>query len=91
MAKHLILGDEVGFAKSTIKGYERGVRKPDPETLNAIAVHYGKTVDELLHTDLTGLEKITFRINSTSQIISMQEAILQLFLLETSYEKSTLN
>lgn len=74
-----VLGTEVGFAKSTIKGYESGVRKPDPETLKAIAEHYGKTVDELLHTDLTGLEKITFTLDSLSQVISLQDTILPLF------------
>lgn len=76
------LGVAVGFAKNTIKGYESGVRKPDPETLSAIAVHYGKTVDELLHTDLTGLKKITFTIDSHSQITSLYEDILPLFTSE---------
>lgn len=31
------LGAAIGFAKSTIKGYENGSRKPDPDTLKTIA------------------------------------------------------
>ena len=71
-----VLGNTIGFAKSTIKGYESGVRKPDPETLKAIAEHYGKTIDELLHTDLTGLEKISFNLDSPKKVVALQEAIL---------------
>ena len=52
------LGEVIHFARSTVKGYENGSRKPDPKTLNSIAKHYGKTVDELLYTDLTELDKI---------------------------------
>ena len=74
-----VLGNTIGFAKSTIKGYESGVRKPDPETLKAIAEHYGKTIDELLHTDLTGLEKISFNLDSPKKVVALQEAILPLF------------
>lgn len=32
------LGAAIGFAKSTIKGYENGSRKPDPDTLKALAM-----------------------------------------------------
>lgn len=74
-----VLGNTIGFAKSTIKGYESGVRKPDPETLKAIAEHYGKTIDELLHTDLTGLEKISFNLDSPKKVVALQEAMLPLF------------
>lgn len=49
------LGDFVGAAKSTIKGYENGSRTPDPEILKKLAAHYGKTVDEIMYSDLTGL------------------------------------
>lgn len=52
------LGNAIGFAKSTIKGYENGSRKPDLDTVKSIANYYGKTVDELMYTDMTNLEKI---------------------------------
>lgn len=38
------LGEVIHFARSTVKGYENGSRKPDPQTLKSIAKHYGKTV-----------------------------------------------
>lgn len=73
------LGNTVGYAKSTIKGYENGTRKPDPNTLHALAAHYGKTVDELFHTDLSGLEKISFFADSTSKMTVLYEAMMPLF------------
>lgn len=46
------LGKSLGFAKTTIAGYEKGERVPDMETLRKIAEHYYITVDELVNSDL---------------------------------------
>ena len=51
------LGGSIHCAKSTVKGYENGSRK-NLQTLQLLAAHYNKPVDELLYTDLTGLESI---------------------------------
>lgn len=72
------LGAAIGFAKSTIKGYENGSRKPDPDTLKAIANYYGKTVDELMYTDLTSLEKINVQQLSLSSAIETFKKIMPL-------------
>ena len=73
------LGDAIGFAKSTIKGYENGSRKPDPDTVKTIANYYGKTVDELMHTDLTSLEKINLQQISLSSIVEIFKKTMPLF------------
>ncbi len=73
------LGDAIGFAKSTIKGYENGSRKPDPDTVKTIANYYGKTVDELMHTDLTSLEKINLQQISLSSTVEIFEKTMPLF------------
>ena len=72
------LGAAIGFAKSTIKGYENGSRKPDPDTLKALANYYGKTVDELMYTDLTSLEKINVQQLSLSSAIETFKKIMPL-------------
>lgn len=72
------LGAAIGFAKSTIKGYENSSRKPDPDTLKAIAKYYGKTVDELMYTDLTSLKKIKVQQLSLSSAIETFKKIIPL-------------
>ena len=52
------LGSKMFLSKTTISGYESGRRKPDFEKLVVIAKHFGKSVDELLHTDLTTVARI---------------------------------
>ena len=52
------LGSKVFLSKTTISGYESERRKPDFEKLVVIAKHFGKNVDELLHTDLTTVARI---------------------------------
>lgn len=47
------LGKSVNCAKTTIEGYESGRRKPDLQTARKIAMHYHKTVDELLFINLS--------------------------------------
>lgn len=44
------VANDLGIAPNTLSGYERNVRKPDSETLKALAVYYGVTVDDLLGT-----------------------------------------
>jgi len=78
------LGNAIGFAKTTIKGYENGSRKPDPDTLKAIANYYGKTVDELMYTDLTGLEKINAQQFSLPSTIEIFKKTMPLFSMDES-------
>ena len=42
------LGNVIFCAKSTVKGYENGSREPDFKTLQRLAAHYNKSIDELL-------------------------------------------
>lgn len=44
------VANDLGIAPNTLSGYERNVRNPDSETLKALAVYYGVTVDDLLGT-----------------------------------------
>ena len=60
------LGSSIHCAKSTVKGYENGSRKPDLETLQLLVAHYNKTVDELLFSDLTQVGDMTIDCNSPS-------------------------
>ncbi len=76
------LGNAIGFEKSTIKGYENGSRKPDPDTVKAIANYYGKTVDELMHTDMTSLEKIDMQQISLTSTLETFKKIMPLFYTE---------
>ena len=52
------LGSILFLAKNTITGYEKGYSRPTPETLEIIAKHYGKTIDELLNVDLSELKEM---------------------------------
>lgn len=72
------LGAVIHCAKSTVKGYENGSRKPDLQTLQDIASHYNKPVDELLHTDLTGLGELTLNMNSISGMLDLINVMLPL-------------
>lgn len=83
------LGDAIGFAKTTIKGYENGSRKPDPDTVKTIANYYGKTVDELMHTDLTSLEKIDVQQVSLSSTVETFKKIMPLFYSEEAMNNAS--
>ena len=72
------LGAVIHCAKSTVKGYENGSRKPDLQTLQAIGMHYNKTVDELMNTDLTDLGDLTLDLNSLSGMIQLINVIVPL-------------
>ena len=82
------LGSVIHCAKSTVKGYENGSRKPDLQTLQRLAVHYNKPVDELLYTDLTGLENISNDLNSPGHIIELMRTILPLYSSEDAMKNS---
>lgn len=53
------LGEVLFVEKNTVSYYESGKREPTKETLSAIAKHYMVSVEELLHSDLTSIGKIT--------------------------------
>lgn len=73
------LGSIIHCAKSTVKGYENGSRKPDLQTLQLLSAHYNKRVDELLYTDLTGLEIISIDLNSPAHTTELLRVILPLY------------
>lgn len=83
------LGSVIHCAKSTVKGYENGSRKPDLQTLQLLAAHYNKPVDELLYTDLTELEKISIDLNSPGHTIELLKAILPLHCSEEAMKNSS--
>jgi transcriptional regulator with XRE-family HTH domain len=72
------LGEGVHFSQTTIKNYESGIRQPDLNTLQALAKHYGKTVDELLHSDLSELGSIKVSIDGSEGIAKMMEILFPL-------------
>ncbi|HEY5586019.1 MAG TPA: helix-turn-helix transcriptional regulator [Ruminiclostridium sp.] len=82
------LGEVIHFARSTVKGYENGSRKPDPHTLNKIAKHYGKTVDELLYMDLTELIATKMEVDSIKDILDLFQKILPLYSSEDAMRNS---
>jgi transcriptional regulator with XRE-family HTH domain len=73
------LGEVIHFARSTIKGYENGSRKPDPDTLQKIARHYNKTVDELLYSDLAELKATKMKMYSNKGILDLFREILPFY------------
>lgn len=85
------LGEVIHFARSTVKGYENGSRKPDPHTLNNIAKHFGKTVDELLYTDLTNLSKVKMEANSVKDIMNLFQKLLPLYSSEDAMRNPKFN
>lgn len=72
------LGDVVHLRDSAIKNYESGIRDPKPQVLAALAKHYGKTVDELLNTDLSELEKINFKFEGTKAMVELWKVMIPL-------------
>lgn len=80
------LGKVIISAKSTVKGYENGSRKPDLEKMQLLAAHYNKSVDELLYTDLTGLDSMEMDLNSSAHMIELFNVIIPLFTSEEAME-----
>ncbi len=82
------LGKVITFGKSTVKDFESGRRKPDIKTLNKIAKHYGKTVDELMSTDLTELNEVKMEANSINDMVNLFQIILPLFYSEDAIKNA---
>lgn len=80
------LGSIIHCAKSTVKGYENGSRKPDLQTLQLVSAHYNKSVDELLYTDLTGLKNISVDLISPYHITELLKVIFPLCYSEKAME-----
>lgn len=78
------LGDILGYGATTIKNYESGKRQPDPNTLQILAKHYGKPVDELLYSDLSELAPINFSINGTVELTEIIKVLLPLSCSESA-------
>lgn len=85
------LGKIIYVERSTVKGYENGSRKPDLETLKSIAKHYGKTVDELLHTDLTELGEVKMEVNSIKDMVNLFLKLLPLYSSEDARRNQKFN
>lgn len=49
----------------------QAISKWEIQTLQTIASHYNKPVDELLHTDLTKLGELSLNLNSISGIVEL--------------------
>ncbi len=72
------LGDAVYLGNTAIKNYESGVRDPKPQVMAALAKHYGKTVDELLNTDLSELEKMDFKFEGPKAMVELWKVMIPL-------------
>lgn len=80
------LGDSIYLGNTTIKNYESGERDPKPQILVALAKHYGKTIDELVNTDLTGLGKQDFAIDGPEVMIELWKVMVPLSSSERAME-----
>lgn len=87
------LGGSVFLGATAIKNYESGNRDPKPHILTAIAKHYGKTVDELLSSDLSDLGKMDFSVHGLTRFVELWNIQFPLFTSEnaennTSFKKA---
>ena len=80
------LGDAVYLGNTTIKNYESGEPDPKPQILAALAKHYGKTVDELINTDLTELGKQDFAIEGPKAMVELWKVMVPLSSSEKALE-----
>lgn len=85
----LELGDAVYLGNTTIKNYESGERDPKPQILAALAKHYGKTVDELINTDLTELGKQEFAIEGPKAMVELWKVMVPLSSSEKALENTS--
>ena len=72
------LGEAVYLGNTTIKNHESGKRDPKPQILAALAKHYGKTVDELINTDLTELGNMDFSIDGAKGMVELWKIMVPL-------------
>ena len=82
------LGDAVYLGNTTIKNYESGNRDPKPQVLSALAKHYGKTVDELLHTDLSEIGKMDFKLEDPKAMVELWKIMIPLSSSEKALENA---
>lgn len=83
------LGDAVYLGNTTIKNYESGERDPEPQILAALAKYYGKTVDELINTDLTELGKQEFAIEGPKAMVELWKVMVPLSSSEKALENTS--
>ena len=54
--------------------------------MQLLAAHYNKSVDELLYTDLTGVDSMEMDLNSSAHMIELLNVIIPLFTSEEAME-----
>ncbi|MDD3221021.1 MAG: helix-turn-helix transcriptional regulator [Lachnospiraceae bacterium] len=79
------LGQAINVEYSTISMYESGKRQPDIQTLQAIASHYGYTLDQLLREDFSHLD-FTKTMFTWDSLVNLLEIIFPLSCSNTSKE-----
>lgn len=72
------LGEAVNLSAKAIENYESGIRTPDHYKLSAIAKHFGKTVDELLSSDLTDLPKMQMPVKGIRETVALSRIVVPL-------------
>ena len=73
------LAKSLNCSISAISQYESGVRSVDISTLEAIAKHYRIIVDDLMHSDLSGQDKINISFGGVTQVVDMFKRMFPLF------------
>lgn len=78
------LGEAVNLSAKAIDNYESGIRTPDYYKLSSIAKHYGKTVDELLSSDLTDLPKMQMPVKGIREMVALSKIVVPLVKSDTA-------
>ena len=65
------LADMIGTTKQAVSNYERGVRKPDIPTIEALCDIFNVSSDYLLGKSLTVLVALEFRFLTVSLLVSL--------------------
>ncbi|MDR2598843.1 MAG: helix-turn-helix domain-containing protein, partial [Oscillospiraceae bacterium] len=65
------LGDVIGVSASAIANYEKGTREVDLQKLQAIAAHYGCSVEKIVNNNIVfhNLQNITFGWHTVTDLI----------------------
>lgn len=69
------LGEILGLSKSAICAYEKGERALDTQKLQLYANHYRKSIDELVHGNLTSLNSMQYFKSGKAQMKIMLDAM----------------
>lgn len=67
----------------------QAISKWEIQTLQTIASHYNKPVDELLHTDLTKLGELSLNLNSISGIVELLNVMLPLYCTDAAMKSDS--